>query len=104
MADQRKELVAGVKEVLTEEQFDKWLKQFKARERKIRQREQRQKGQGDHKKGEHKPKGRGGDGKGRPRPEGYERRTGDRPRPGTDGGPGIVPDVPVDDKPTDEPK
>ncbi len=71
---ERKELVASVKEVLTQEQFDKWLKEFKAREKKSRdRRRQRQKGQGERRKRE-----RNGPGNGKPQP----REPGGAGRPG----------------------
>ena len=66
METQRKELIASIKEVLTKEQFGKWLKEFKKRERRSRmQRRQRQRGSGEQRQGERKPRqfeGKGGSG------------------------------------------
>ncbi len=68
MNEERKELIASVKEVLTKEQFDKWDKEFKTREKKSRdRRRKRQGGSGQHRKGGRRPEGRNGGGRPQPR-------------------------------------
>ena len=71
MTTQRQELIANIKEVLTKEQFDKWLKEFKTRERKSRmQRRQRQRGSGERRQGDRRPRQFDGKGDGGPGPRG----------------------------------
>lgn len=81
MAVQRQELIANIKEALTKEQFDRWLKEFKTRERKSRmQRRQRQRGSGERRQGDRRPRQFEGKGDGGPGPRGPGGQGGKRSR------------------------
>ncbi|MCK4958080.1 MAG: hypothetical protein KAT00_01740 [Planctomycetes bacterium] len=92
MATQRQELTADIKEVLTKEQFDRWLKEFKAREKKSHmQRRQRQRSSGGQRQGDRKPRQFDGKGNGGPGPGSGSRGPG-----GPRGGSSRDHDAPID--------